>query len=314
MDKDERKWICGFWTRIGALVIDGFVLGAVGFALGLLFENSLVQIGSWGKLIGFIIAIAYFGVMNSRICNGQSLGKMYFDIKVVDSTNNTISLPRSLLRYCVLAMPFFLNGVNLDNEAINNEILFSYLIYPLSIIVFGGFITINYLYIFNRVTRQSLHDLVVGTYVVNTDAAQENTSTVWKPHLIIVSGLLIMTAFMPVFLSDLTQSEPFKKLYSIQNSLSTIPFVKDAGVTESTKSVYSTSYETTKTTYLKAKIVLYENSVDDNELAKKIVQKMVSAYPESINKDLIQVTLIYGFDIGIWSQWYSHTHVFNPSQ
>lgn len=67
-EKVELNPIPGFWRRIFALFIDTLILGAVGFVLGLLFENILVQIGSFGRLIGFSIALLYFGIMNSVIC------------------------------------------------------------------------------------------------------------------------------------------------------------------------------------------------------------------------------------------------------
>jgi hypothetical protein len=40
----------------------------------------------------------------------------------------------------------------------------------LSIVVIGGMLVIAYLYVFNRRTRQSLHDLCVQSYVVRASA------------------------------------------------------------------------------------------------------------------------------------------------
>ena len=45
----------------------------------------------------------------------------------------------------------------------------AFLLSFLPLIVLGGAISIIYLYTFNRISRQSLHDLVVGTSVVNTN-------------------------------------------------------------------------------------------------------------------------------------------------
>ena len=76
MEDVNKKWISGFWRRIGAAFIDVIILFVVGLCLGLFFGDVFAQIGDWGKLVGFIIAILYFGVMNSYVTGGQTFGKM----------------------------------------------------------------------------------------------------------------------------------------------------------------------------------------------------------------------------------------------
>ena len=68
-------WISGFWRRIGAFVIDSILLGLLGLLLGLFLEDFFVEIGGWGRFIGFVIAILYFGEMNSKVADGQTIGK-----------------------------------------------------------------------------------------------------------------------------------------------------------------------------------------------------------------------------------------------
>ncbi|WP_413701976.1 RDD family protein [Psychromonas sp. KJ10-10] len=70
MEEVQEKWICGFWRRIGALFIDTLVLGIFGYIVGLFLEDTFVQIGGWGRLIGFAVSISYFGIMNSALSNG----------------------------------------------------------------------------------------------------------------------------------------------------------------------------------------------------------------------------------------------------
>jgi uncharacterized RDD family membrane protein YckC len=99
LEEVQDKWICGFWRRIGALFIDSLVLGILGSVIGLFLEDTFVQLGGWGRLIGFAVSITYFGVMNSSLSNGQTIGKKILNIRVVDSSNSTISLPKSFVRY-----------------------------------------------------------------------------------------------------------------------------------------------------------------------------------------------------------------------
>jgi len=309
LEEVQEKWICGFWRRIGALFIDTLVLGVFGYAVGLFLEDTFVQLGGWGRLIGFVVSITYFGVMNSSLFNGQTIGKKLLNIQVVDASNSTISLPKSFLRYSFLAIPFSLNGAQITNEA-----LLSYLMYPLSLIIFGGLLSIMYLYVFNRVTRQSLHDLAVGTYVVNVKVTSEKLPSVWKPHLAVVTCLFITAVLVPAFTSDLAQSEPFKDLIATQEVINSNESVKYAGVTEGSTTFTSFDSGSTTTTYVNTQAFLYKNNVDDSDIAKQLALAIIKTYPESLNKNLIQVTLTYGYDIGIASKWNSYNHQFNPKE
>jgi uncharacterized RDD family membrane protein YckC len=80
--------ISGFWRRLLAFIFDGVLLGLVGVILGLLLFDSLARLGGWGRLIGFCHALVYFGVLNSAIGGGQTIGKRIMKIQVVDRTGH----------------------------------------------------------------------------------------------------------------------------------------------------------------------------------------------------------------------------------
>ena len=303
----ELKWISGFWRRLIAFFVDTLILGVVGLALGLFLESFFVQMGVWGRLVGFSIALIYFGVMNSTIAGGQTIGKRALKVRVVDSRNAPIGLGRSVIRYFILAIPFSLNGAQFSNE-----VMFSYLVYPLSIIVFGGIFSILYLYIFNRVTRQSLHDLVVGTYVVNASAEKREVGKVWNVHIAVVALLFIASAVAPAFTAELHQSEPFKGMLAAQSALSNDPDVAYATIS-SGSSTFGSPKEASKTvTYVSSQVFLKTNNVADTGVARRLATLVVDKDPEALQKDTIQINLIYGYDIGIAAGWSSHAHNFSP--
>jgi uncharacterized RDD family membrane protein YckC len=303
------KWISGFWRRIGALLVDSVILGSVGFGLGLALEKQFVELGGWGRFVGFFIALVYFGVLNSRVFGGQTFGKKLFDIRVVNSDNQTIDIFRSFARYSILGIPLSLNGAHFTNEAI-----VSIWIYPLSFVIFGGLVSVAYLYIFNRTTRQSLHDLIVGTFVVNTNVEKQDVGTVWRPHLVVVGALFVIAAIGPIFTSHLAQSQPFRELLSAQAELIKNPSVSYATVSYG-KSSFSSSNEGAKTTtYISAQAFLKKDTVADVELARQLAEIIASNYSESLQKDVVQINLTYGYDIGISSQWSSHAHNFSPKE
>jgi uncharacterized RDD family membrane protein YckC len=305
----EQKWISGFWRRIGALFIDTLLLGILGFILGLALETTFVEIGAWGRLIGFTIALVYFGIGNSSITGGQTIGKKVLKLRVVNFENASISVAKSFLRYIILAIPFSLNGAQFTNEA-----MLSYLIYPLSFLIFGGFFSTPYLYIFNRVTRQSLHDLIVGTYVVNTEVEKQEIGTVWKVHIIVAAVLFLAAAIAPAFTSQLAQTEPFKDMLSVQATLSNQPNVNYATISSNTSTFSSVNEGTKTTTSVSSQVFLAHNDIGNVDLARQFAILVIENYPEARNKDVIQIMLSYGYDIGIWSQWSNHGHNFNPSE
>ena len=308
-EKVEQKWISGFWRRIGALFIDILLLGILGFILGLALEATFVEIGLWGRLIGFTIALVYFGIGNSSITGGQTIGKKVLKLRVVNFENASISVAKSFLRFIILAIPFSLNGAQFTNEA-----MLSYLIYPLSFLIFGGFFSTLYLYIFNRVTRQSLHDLIVGTCVVNTGVEKQEPGKVWKVHIIVAATLFIAGAIAPVFTSQLAQTDPFKDMLSVQTTLSNQPNVNYATISSKTSIFSSVNGGTKTTTSVSSQIFLTHNDIANVDLARQFAILVIENYPEARNKDVIQITLSYGYDIGIWSQWSSHGHNFIPSE
>lgn len=306
VEEVQEKWICGFWRRIGALLIDSLILGVFGYILGLFFGGFFTQLWPWGVLVGFVISITYFGFMNSCLCNGQTLGKIILSIKVVNGLNETISLPKSILRYSFLAIPFTLNGIHIQEN--------SFLAYPISIIYFGGSFSIFYLYIFNRVSRQSLHDIVVGTYVINSKEQKQNLGEVWRPHYVIVFSIFILSAFLPLLGSSLAESVPFEELKATQKQLHNNDFVRFASVLEGATIVNSSDKGTSTTTYIRTQAFLNENEIENIALAKTLAETIIRTYQDSKTKDVIKVTLTYGYDIGIWSQWHNYSHVFNPSE
>lgn len=302
-------WIAGFWKRLFALIIDTLFLALLGFLLGLMLEPVFLQLGGWGRLVGFGIALSYFGVMNSRLCGGQTFGKRLLEIEVVDRNGHEIPLTKSLLRYVVFGVPFFINGAQFSNE-----VLLSFLMYPISMVFFGGTFSIVYLYVFNRVTRQSLHDIAAGTLVVKVGVEKQTVGKVWKPHLILVSVLFFLAAIVPVFTGKLLKSEPFKNLVTAQSSLLNETDVIHAEVTSGVSTFTSTTTGTTKTAYVAAEITLSSDRVDDVELAQEFAEIIIDNYPVALNKDVLVVTLTYGYDIGIYSRRSNYQHSFDLSE
>ena len=109
----------GFWRRFGAVLVDGILLGIVGWVVGQVFGQDVTTVedgtasysisgGAAGVLL--LVNLAYFVVMEGG--SGATLGKRALGIRVVDSTSGGpigygSALVRWFARY-LSALPFML--------------------------------------------------------------------------------------------------------------------------------------------------------------------------------------------------------------
>jgi uncharacterized RDD family membrane protein YckC len=207
----ERS-ICGFWSRILALLIDLIILRLAGVIIGALLGGVFIVLGNNARLVGLAVITMYFGVTQSCLGGGQSLGQRIMGIRVVDAEGRLISSERAAMRAVILFTPLLLNKLVLPITSVTGMTLGL-----VSFIIGGGLI---YFYIFNFATRQSLHDLVLGTFVVRADSngavAPRRTSRV---HYYVFGAVVILALLATIPLRFLITSGPLKDTYSLLTHL-----------------------------------------------------------------------------------------------
>lgn len=143
----------GFWQRFAALLLDGFILWAIMFAvilvLGLAVGVSSIgghneQSATPAAALGFVTMalvflgpVVYFVVMESG-ARGATFGKRILKIKVVDVHGERIGALRAFLRYIAHILSYI-------------TLYIGFLMQPFT------------------ERKQALHDMVSGTVVVQTD-------------------------------------------------------------------------------------------------------------------------------------------------
>lgn len=305
-DHTPVSYAAGFWRRSIAFLVDALVLGLVGALAGWALFDVFARMGGYARVVEFAAALAFFGVMNSALFGGQTLGKRLLKVRVAGKDGALLSLPHSLLRYTVLGVPFFLNGAPFDSA-----VLFSPMEYVLSLLIFGGMLSILYLYVFNRHGRRSLHDLVVGSSVVSaqTPIAAVRPQPVWRVHLAVVGVLLIAAAIVPAFTGRLAQGELFKDLLVAHEAVNAEPGVQNAQL------AHNTSFRSGSANVQSAvaQVRLAEARVDDGAFAEHIARVILANDRKAAAMSTIQVTLVYGYDLGIASSWRTHSYQFDPN-
>jgi uncharacterized RDD family membrane protein YckC len=149
--------IASFWRRLGAFVLDSIILGFAAFILAIPFFSTLSRLGPYGRVVGIFLALPYYAILNSKIGDGQTIGKRVLDIQVVDAGGRTIPFSTSLLRYLVLFVPYFLSDAAFP--VTRTPWIVSACQQVLGVVSAATL----YMLIFNRHARQGIHDLAAGT-------------------------------------------------------------------------------------------------------------------------------------------------------
>jgi len=291
---------CKFWPRIGALILDSIILGIVGFIMGLIFFDAFANMGIYGRLVGFVISISYFGILNSSIGRGQTLGKKACNIRVVGKDGKPIALLPSLIRSGILFIPFYTNGLPIFPTE-----LFSFFTVILSVLIFGLGFSIFYLYVANKRTRQSLHDLAVGSFVVvrGEETKLEENKKVNRGHYFVCGIFTFSIVLFGLFIApSIAKNDTFTPLLETQKDVWNLDFVSYCQVGDSTTRSTNGTF-----THFNVSAVVKEKQSKGKEQFKSVAEQVFKSYPKIEERDQLRITLTYGYDIGIARSYSTQT-------
>jgi uncharacterized RDD family membrane protein YckC len=118
----------GFWTRFGAYIIDMLILVIPYLVIVAIFGES------GASLLILLIAWVYFAYLESSE-KQATFGKQALGLIVIDVDGNRLDFTKATIRYiCKL--------------------------------IFGGLLLVGYIIIGFTEKKQGLHDMIVGTYVI----------------------------------------------------------------------------------------------------------------------------------------------------
>jgi uncharacterized RDD family membrane protein YckC len=162
--------IVGLWKRILSDILDALFLMAVSSLLSLLLGDWLLDQGSRGAWFGLSICFLYTGLLQSRLGQGQSLAKKLLGIQVLALDGSYLSLPRSFLRYAVIA--FFAYSLAWEQllASFTGHLWASYFLWGVTMVLFLG----CFLMVPLHPLKRGLHDLVAGSIVVRKGTFKKN--------------------------------------------------------------------------------------------------------------------------------------------
>lgn len=302
---EKNMPLAGFWRRILACILDFILLGLAGLLLGILAGRYLALLGGFGPFVGFMVAVLYWGWFDSENGGGQTLGKKLCRLQVVSGDGQKLPLKDSLFRAALLAAPLSLSELTLPELPLPLQVIFGLSLTALSA-------ALTYLYLFNRQTRQSFHDIAVGAFVVPAAAGgQAITRTIWPKHLVIVSALMGLLVIGGFFVQTRQiDGDTMQQLRQAQLELLHLPTVTNAAV-----SINHTLKDTVPTPHsLEATVFLNQPAQDRPALERAIARTLLAAYPAAQTLDSLQIKVSYGYNIGIAKQYQTSTSRFSPQQ
>ena len=297
--------IAPLWRRLLAFIIDLFLLGLLGMALGALLHAQFAAMGPWGRLVGFVITLLYFGLTQSRLRGGQSAGMHLLGVRVVTRTGEPLGMPAAFVRAGIFCLAYFLNGAVIDSGQAWMDTAVFMLVASLTFAVY-------YLLLFNRRTGQSLHDLAVGAYVVSAGPGKilPASTQIWRGHgAVIAAAVLCVCVGTTMFLKHTQLGGTLAGMLSVQQTIGRMPGVDRVGV--SLQTVKSKDKETHR---LIVSAVVDAATPEPQMLAPRIALATLENYTDADKQDQLIVVLLSGYDIGIASSMQVTNYAYTPEE
>ena len=294
-NQTNQPWIASFWRRFSAFFIDCLMIALIGYGVGELMVQFLVENPGLARLIGFLIVFPLSIIFDSKIGHGQTPGKKLLKLRVVDKNNGQISPLKAAVRALILLIPIFLNGATLPQEVVDFKLGAALV----SVILFGGLFALLYLFIFNRNTRQSLHDALTGTYVINAKASIDTPPSIWKWHVIIITLFAITMLASPWFIDKQIEQIKLDDLSRVQKHLSSLPNVISSKVMKGENFANSAKNGKSSSRFISVSLRLREDTIDDDKFGKDVANYVLLNADNGCSKDVISVSLSYGYNMVI---------------
>jgi uncharacterized RDD family membrane protein YckC len=295
---DENPW-ASFWVRVGAVVIDGLVLGLIGWVLGWLGGDRLAGLGGWERLIGLAVATGYFAILSSDLGGCRTVGMRVLGLIVLRTRGEPIDLGRSTGRALLIVLPWLANGVELGAVS---SFGFAVLSVVFATLLFGVSLAQLYLLVFNRPSRRLLHDLVFDTMTVRLGAKhatlpRSRSAVVVAGSIVGIAALfsiVVQSGLLLVFVPAKIRGS-FAALRSCYDAVRTQPGLTGVRIA----SWWDVNQPGQPPTIVLTARTNREPTADQ---AVSIRDRIFSHYAFSSGQRL-RIGLRYGFDLGIASGW-----------
>jgi uncharacterized RDD family membrane protein YckC len=284
-----------YFRRFLSFIIDILLLGLIGIILGFLLTQTFIQMGWTGRFVGFSITFVYFSVFNSNLLNGQTIGQRILKIKIVDNQGKCLSLYKSAIRSLFLPTISLLNNWTIPIQSS------SIVLQSISFVLFSLLATELYFVIFSGKSKQLLHDVVVNSYVVETNSHCSNFKNIPKSVLLFSYSPMILVIIVMLTVKLITSQETLTDLVNIQSDIQKELQIYNVSVYKGNTTFTGNDKTSTTTSYLRVSCI--KNNKSDNDYFTEKIVSVLKNYSLAKEVDVIELYYVTGYDIGIASKW-----------
>jgi hypothetical protein len=233
-------------------------------------------------------------------------------LQVVDKSGATIPFSKALGRYAVFGVPYFLS------EATFPVTRTPWAVSTMAFLIISGLGGATfYLMLFNRRTRQGVHDLVAGSYVADADIVGPlRTQPIWTMHWVILGSLLVVLSIAAgVVNSKVTKWGTSAQLSTYGQLLEDVRLIEGLEGVEAARAQDSVGHaDEQKSTVLVINVYWSGNSDDEPALARKVAGLILQHDPSAQKHDSIRIEINRGYVLGMASAHIAHVYQHTPSE
>ncbi len=306
MAEDTKPIWVGFWRRLIALFLDAVILGVAGLGAGSLAFDYLSSLDGPTRLIGFPVALLYFGFLTSKAGGSATLGMRMLGMRVLSTAGRPIGLVQAMWRSLLLQLPFTMNGLTLQ---IDDPLWAQVFEIAAITLVFGAGMAQLILLLFNRPSRRLIHDLLSGSIVVRKGTTSIPASRSAAPAVafgvvaLFLAGAVALTLYPVDLVSGWLSgwSKTLAPMQKTQAAVLELPEVVEAGVQDNTTTFMPSNGEaarSSRTLTVTARVRTWPKD-PDAEVARvgDVVLKTQKLEPGQN----LRIVIRQGYDIGIAS-------------
>jgi uncharacterized RDD family membrane protein YckC len=302
--------VAGRWPRLVALLLDILVVAMVGAVVGMLVGERIAPAGTPGRLWGLLIVVPYLAFFESAHGGGQTFGKALLHIRVVNAVGQPLSLARSTVRALVLTAPWFANNLRFSRP----NLATAWAVWAAAVLTLGMAPASVMTFLLSRRAHQALHDLVVGSYVVEE-------STLGRPVAARTRRVVAVAAAAWILLVMVAARFEMRAIFSptgedpMTDQLARLPDVSKVIVTTTRRTqLWGTKSSPPSVTVVQVQ-VWYRAPENQVEPLKHDVASAVLWHAQGLGlADAMQLTMTRGWDLGVASWTTSTTEIHTLDQ
>jgi len=311
----------GLWRRACAFAIDLCVVAAFGRLLGAFYFDSLAALGQHGLALGVAALLAYFGLLASRPAGGATLGKRALSLRVVDDAGHYLDPGVAVARAAVLVVPWAVVQLSAPPGLIAT--LHAWLAWSAVVLLVWSL----YLYLFNVPTRRSLPDLAVGSTVVRAAPSSAHASRgrrpLWRGHYLaaalgIAMALIGWTTLPDPAMDDGDGDSIDRVRAALQEEFGTVRVGTHLGYALSWHFADGTDPSPTARTAVSRYVTVTVGLVDEPDSFDRVIDRVATIllveFPAAFDRGGIEITVLYGYDIGIAEKWIGQSIGLEPEE